>query len=106
MNSVPDGVQVGWLTSGGSFFQDLGVAVDASKTYQLNLSVGTEFDNSLPTTATRSLWLPGASGTVIAERAGRCRGLRTGRRFRFLVKARGTEPGSPDQGNCRTAFVL
>jgi hypothetical protein len=42
--AVPDGNQVAWLNSGAWLFQDLGTAVDPSKTYQLTLSVGSEID--------------------------------------------------------------
>src|SRR5262249_1667462 len=68
--SVPDGKQVAWLYH-GSLFQDLGVAVDHSATYQLNLSVGTEFDYPAATdNYTISLVAGGASGTVIAQASG------------------------------------
>jgi hypothetical protein len=69
--SVPDGLQVGWLSSGGSFFQDLGIAVDPAKTYQLDLFVGTQLNNSAASNGFRvDLVAGGASGTVIAEASG------------------------------------
>ena len=68
--SVPDGQQVAWLFH-GSLFQDLGVAVNSNTTYQLNLSVGTEFDYPAATdNYTVSLVAGGASGTVIAQTSG------------------------------------
>jgi len=69
--AVPDGSQVGWLNGGGSFFQDLGVAVSSSNTYQLDLFVGTQLDNSNLTDSYRvDLVAGGPSGTVIAEASG------------------------------------
>jgi hypothetical protein len=68
--SVPDGKQVAWLYN-GSLFQDLGVAVDPTKTYQLSLSVGTEFDYPAATDGYQiALVVGGASGTVIAQTSG------------------------------------
>jgi hypothetical protein len=68
--SVPDGKQVAWLYN-GSLFQDLGVAVDANSSYQLNLSVGTEFDYGAASNGYRvDLVAGGATGTVIAEAIG------------------------------------
>jgi hypothetical protein len=68
--SIPDGKQVAWL-SHGSLFQDLGVAVDPNATYQLNLSVGTEFDFPAATDNYQvSLVAGGPSGTVIAQASG------------------------------------
>jgi hypothetical protein len=68
--SVPDGKQVAWLYN-GSLFQDLGVAVDPNSTYQLNMSVGTEFDYSAANNGYRvDLVAGGATGTVIAEASG------------------------------------
>jgi hypothetical protein len=68
--SVPDGKQVAWLFH-GSLFQDLGVAVDPNTTYQLNLSVGTEFDFPAASDNYRvALVAGGASGTVISQTSG------------------------------------
>jgi hypothetical protein len=68
--SVPDGSQVAWLYN-GSLFQDLGVAVDPNSTYQLNMSVGTEFDYPAASNGYRiDLVAGGAAGTVIAEASG------------------------------------
>jgi hypothetical protein len=68
--SVPDGTQVAWLYN-GSLFQDLGVAVDPAKTYQLNLSVGTEFDFPAASDGyVINLVAGGAAGTVIAQTSG------------------------------------
>jgi hypothetical protein len=67
---VPDGKQVAWLYN-GSLFQDLGIAVDPNKTYQLSLSVGTEFDYSGASDSYQiALVAGGASGTVIAQANG------------------------------------
>jgi hypothetical protein len=69
--AIPDGVQVGWLYSGGSFFQDLGVLVDPSTNYQLDLFVGTQLDNPAPGVGYRvDLVAGGVSGTVVAEATG------------------------------------
>jgi hypothetical protein len=68
--SVPDGKQVAWLYN-GSLFQDLGIAVDPNKTYQLNLFVGTEFDYPAASDSYQvALVAGGASGTVIAQASG------------------------------------
>ncbi len=68
--SVPDGKQVAWLYN-GSLFQDLGIAVDPNKTYQLSLSVGTEFDYPAASDSYQiALVAGGASGTVIAQTSG------------------------------------
>jgi len=69
--AVPDGLQVGWLYSGGSFFQDLGVLVNTSSSYQLDLFVGTQLDNPAPGVGYRiDLVAGGALGTVVAEATG------------------------------------
>jgi hypothetical protein len=68
--SIPDGSQVAWLYN-GTLFQDLGVVVDLTKTYQLLMSVGTEFDYPAASNGYRiDLVAGGASGTVIAEASG------------------------------------
>ncbi len=68
--SVPDGKQVAWLYN-GSLFQDLGIAVDPNRTYQLSLSVGTEFDYSAASDSYQiALVAGGVSGTVIAQANG------------------------------------
>ncbi len=68
--SVPDGSQVAWLYY-GSLFQDLGVTVDPSKTYQLSLSVGTELDYPAASNGYQiALVSGGPSGTVIAQTSG------------------------------------
>jgi hypothetical protein len=68
--SIPDGRQVAWLYN-GSLFQDLGVAVDQSATYQLNLSVGTQFGYPAPTDSYQVFLVAGgATGTVIAQASG------------------------------------
>ena len=68
--SVPDGNQVAWLYN-GSLFQDLGVGVDPSKTYQLTLSVGTELDYPAASNGYQiALVAGGPSGTVIAQTSG------------------------------------
>jgi hypothetical protein len=68
--SIPDGKQVAWLYN-GSLFQDLGVAVDSSQTYQLSLSVGTELDYPAASNGYQiALVAGGPSGTVIAQTSG------------------------------------
>jgi hypothetical protein len=68
--SIPDGSQVAWLYN-GTLFQDLGVVVDLTKTYQLLISVGTEFDYPAASNGYRiDLVAGGPSGTVIAESTG------------------------------------
>jgi hypothetical protein len=68
--SVPDGSQVAWLYS-GTLFQDTGVAVDPTKTYQLSVSVGTQLNYWAPTDGYRiELVAGGVNGTVIAQASG------------------------------------